>query len=259
MKSSLASKALRELSGHIDSTLADQLFSESEELETSFALHKWKHTQLDGGRFCEVASRIIYSVDSGTINLTKSVETCINYIENDHATHLYPDRQALNHIVKVIKSAYKLRSQRGAVHVTPKYTADEIDSRYILECCRWILADILRLFAGTTKKEVAELIQELAQYPVPLVREYGERKLLQSVAFTTEEEVLVLLYFGPKEGMPLEDLLAFIPRDNSGIRRSVKSLTLANKRQVILVDSLLKITDLGIRRAEDVINSKELT
>lgn len=38
-------------------TLAAQLFAEAAALEEAFALKKWQHTELDGGRFAEVAAR----------------------------------------------------------------------------------------------------------------------------------------------------------------------------------------------------------
>jgi len=40
-----------------DTTLASQLFEEAIKIEEAFALRKWQHTELDGGRFAEVAAR----------------------------------------------------------------------------------------------------------------------------------------------------------------------------------------------------------
>jgi hypothetical protein len=95
-----------------------------------------------GGRFAEVAARIAYSVDSGNLSRTKSVDDCLKYIDNDQVPHHFPERQASIHLAKAIRAIYKLRSQRGAVHVSPTYTANEIDSRLIVEAVRWLLADV---------------------------------------------------------------------------------------------------------------------
>jgi hypothetical protein len=205
MKAQLANNAITELSKQVDPILASQLLTEAEEQEIAFTLHKWKYTQLDGGRFCEVAARILYAADFGTANLTKSVE---------------------------------------------------LDSRLIIESCRWVLADILRLFAASSSAEIAELIQELAFRPTLLVRQYGDKKLLQSVSFKTEEEILALLHFGPKEGMQLSELVRYTPKDPSGVRRSVKTLVSSKKREAIVVKNLIMITDLGINRIEDIIRTK---
>ncbi len=256
MKTSLSTIAISELSKSIDARLAAQLLEQAKEIEEAFSLKKWKYSQLDGGRFCEVASRIIYAADSANTNLTKTVDDCIRYVENDQAQHHHNDRQALIHISKIIKAAYKLRSQRGAVHVTPKYTADELDARFILECCRWILADILRLFAGTSKNEIVQLIQELAVWPVPLVREYEGKILLQDTTFTTEEEVLAILYYGPGEGLTLPEIIKSTPKDQSGVRRYVRAMLGAKKRNLIAVGDKFRITYLGIQRIEKVVQVK---
>lgn len=88
--------------------------------------------------FAEVAARIIYAADSGNTSLTKSVDDCLRYIDNTQVPHGFPEPQAAIHFAKVIRSIYKLRSQRGAAHVSPTYSANEIDSRLIVESARWI-------------------------------------------------------------------------------------------------------------------------
>src|SRR5690242_13848928 len=104
------------LAASIDSRLASQLVEESISLEKSFILKNWKYSELDGGRFAEVAARIVYSIDSGNLSLTKSVDDCLRYIDNQQVAHNFPEKYAAIHLAKVIRAVYKLRSQRGAVH-----------------------------------------------------------------------------------------------------------------------------------------------
>lgn len=70
------------------------------------------------------------------------------------------------------------------------YTANEIDSRLIMEAARWILAEILRIFVIKNRAEIADVIRGLARFPEPLIRTYEDLPFLQSVSFTTEEEIL---------------------------------------------------------------------
>lgn len=238
-----------ELSKSIDPTLARQLVDETVAIEEAFGLKRWKYTELDGGRFAEVASRIVYSVDSGNLSLTKSVDDCLRYVDNEQVSHSYPERQGAIHLAKVIRSIYKLRSQRGAVHVSATYTANEIDSRLILESVRWLLSEVLRTFVTTEPDKVADTIRSLARFPQPLVRLYGERALLQSTSFTTDEEVLAHLLFSDT-GLSMRELISVIPKDPSGVRRAIAKLTSATSRQIALRDSLYLITDLGVARVE---------
>jgi hypothetical protein len=122
------------LAAAVDPQLAEQLIDEAVSLEEAFLLRKWKYSELDGGRFTEVAARLVYSIDSSNLSRTRSFDDCAKYVENDQVQHAFPERQAAIHIMKVLRAIYKLRSQRGAVHVSPTYTANEIDSRLIVEC-----------------------------------------------------------------------------------------------------------------------------
>ncbi|WP_394612970.1 hypothetical protein JNUCC0626_23725 [Lentzea sp. JNUCC 0626] len=241
----------------VEPKLAEQLIQEFVSLEEAFLLKRWKYTELDGGRFAEVAARIVYSVDSTNVSLTKGVDDCLKYVDNDQVSHNFPERQGAIHLAKVLRSIYKLRSQRGAVHVSPTYTANEIDSRLIVESARWVLSEILRIFVQSNREQVAEAVRNLARFPQPLIRTYGDIPLLQSVTFTTEEEILAHLLYAT-DGLPVSDLIATIPKDPSGVRRAVKKLAAAACRQIVQRGQRWFITDLGINRIEDRI-AKEIT
>lgn len=161
-----------------------------------------------------------------------------------------PERQASIHIAKVIRAIYKLRSQRGAVHVSLTYSANEIDSRLIVEAVRWVLADPLRIFVTSDREKVATAVRELARFPQPLIRRYGDLPFLQSVSFTTEEEVLAHL-LNVDGGMTTAESTKVIPKAASGVRQAVKNLSGARVRQIVERDARWLITDLGIRRIEE--------
>lgn len=238
-----------ELSKAIDPTLAQQLVDETVANEEAFRLKRWSSAELNGGRFAEVAARIMYSVDSGNVNLTKSVDDCFRYIENPSVSHGFPESQAAIHLIKVIRSIYKLRSQRGAVHVSPTYTANEIDSRLVVESVRWTLAELLRLFIASDPQLLTETVRSLARFPSPVIRIYGERALLQSTTFTIEEEVLAHLMFSAG-GLTVRRIVTMIPKDPSTVRKSIKKLCDTKLRQAIAVGDKYQITDLGIDRIE---------
>jgi len=237
------------LAAATDPTLAAQLFQEATALEEAFALRKWQHTELDGGRFAEVAARIVYGVDSGAFNSGKGVDDCLRYLENNAVPHAFPDPKSAHQLVQVLRTIYKLRSQRGAVHVSPTYTANEIDSRLVVEGVRWALAELLRLFATSDQLALVAAIDELSRFPSPLIRNYGGQPFVQSISLTTEEEVLAHLLH-ERHGKSQPDLVRLIPKDGAGVRRAITKLSLASKRQIKLVGSLYLITDLGIKRIE---------
>ncbi|HZX04418.1 hypothetical protein [Kribbella sp.] len=238
------------LSTSVDNQLAEQLVDEFVSVEEAFLLKKWKYSELDGGRFAEVAARIIYSVDSSNLSRTKSVDDCLKYIDNDQVPHKFPERQGAIHLAKVLRAIYKLRSQRGAVHVSPTYTANEIDSRLIIECVRWVLADILRVFVTTDREKVAETVRSLARFPQPLIRNIEGQPLLQSVSFTTEEEVLAHL-LNADDGLATAELVKVVPKAASGVRAAISNMSKAKTRQIANRNGKWFITDLGVTRIEE--------
>src|SRR5947209_5968518 len=126
-----------QLAPPLDSQLAQQLVDEFVSQEKRFIQRDWEPSQLDGGQFCEVLARILYHQDSGNLNVTKSVDECMGYVENAQVPHQLQPRQTALHLTKVIRTVYKFRSARGAVHISPTYKANHMDSKLVLEGVRW--------------------------------------------------------------------------------------------------------------------------
>jgi hypothetical protein len=120
----------------------------------------------------------------------------------------------------------------------------------IVEAVRWLLADLLRIFVTSDREQVAATVRSLARFPQPIIRQYQDLPFLQSVSFTTEEEVLAHL-LNSDEGMTTPALVAVIPKSASGVRQALTKLSAARSRQVIQRSGKWVITDLGISRIED--------
>ena len=189
-------------------------------------------------------------MDASNVSRTKPVDDCLRYVDNDQVPHAFPERQAAIHLAKVLRAIYKLRSQRGAVHVSPTYTANEIDSRMILESVRWVLADLLRIFVTSDREMVAATIRQLSRFPQPLMRSIEDELLLQSVSFTTEEEILAHLLHA-SNGIATVGLVKIIPKSASGVRSALSKLSDSKSRQIANRSNKWFITDLGITRIEE--------
>lgn len=251
-------QVIQDLSTSFDATLATQLVEEFIGVESSFSLGRWRYSELDGGRLCEVLARILYSLDSKLLSHTKSVDDCTQYILDDKLLHSFPERRTAGQMARVIRAVYKLRSQRNAVHVSPDYTADEYDARYVLESCRWLVLEVLRLFWTADKAVVVQTMKEICRFQLPFVRDYKGRLLVQLRGLKVEEEILILLYQAGNGGMTIQGLLASIPKDPTGIRRMLKKLSGSSHRSVIQVDGLCYITDLGIQDVESILSENNL-
>lgn len=243
----------------LDNKLTEQLLNEFVSIERRFALRDWEPATLDGGQFTEAASRIIYNVDSGTLNYKKSVGSCLDYIENQNNSniHNYPDRKSALHTLRVLRSIYKFRSDRGAVHIDPNYSANHIDSKMVLENVRWVLSELLRMFWQKDREIISKVIREIVQYDFPIIGNYEGNLLLHITDCNTEEEILLLLHHSGEEGLSRKQLGIFVQKDNSQITRALNKLRSNKYREIIkLKNSNYRLTEPGIKRVRDSLFNK---
>jgi hypothetical protein len=196
---------LAQLAPPLDKQLTEQLIDEFISQEKRFIQRDWEPGQLDGGQFCEALSRTLYHIDSGNLNRSKDDNECLKYVENDQNPHLLQPRQTALHVAKVIRTVYKFRSARGAVHISPTYQANHMDSKLVLEGVRWLFAETLRIWWNADREKVAAAIRELIQFDVPAVGRFEDVLIVQRTDLPPSEEILVLLHYAGKKGF-LEEM-----------------------------------------------------
>lgn len=222
---------VQKVSPPLDGGLVALLFSEFVAMERNFMLGNWEPTTLDGGQFCEIAARIIYHVDSGNLNRRKTLSSCLEYVEDNNGTnvHLFPGKQASRHLCRAIRTVYKFRSQRGAIHIDPDYTANEMDSTLVVGLSRWIISEILRIFWSEDRDEIAEVIREIARYKVPSVLVMDGRHLVLRTDCTVAEEIRLLLHNAGEAGMTRQMIGKSVPKAPAAVSRAIKNLGIARE------------------------------
>lgn len=250
---------LSQLSPPLDHLLASQLLDEFISLERRFIQRDWEPTELDGGQFSEILARIIYHQDSGNLNRAKGVEECASYITNEATPHAISPRHTAIHLLAVIKTIYKFRSQRGAVHISPTYGPNHMDARLIVENARWAMNETLRVFWNGDRDVVAKTIRELLQFDVPCIGTFDEVILVQRTDLSPEEEMLVLLHYGGEIGLSRTELGNYARCSAASVTRSLQRLEAPTHRQIIKLKSgNFRLTDLGSKRIREQLAEKLL-
>jgi hypothetical protein len=248
-----------QLAPPVDAQLAQELVDEFVSQEKRFIQGDWEPSQLDGGQFCEILARIIYHQDSGTLNRSRSVEDCISYVENDQVAHGISPRHGAIHLCKVIKTTYKFRSQRGAVHISPNYRPNHMDSKVVVDMVHWAFAETLRIFWNGDREQVAKAIRELLQFDVPAIGKFEDVLLVQRTDLSPSEEALVLLHYAGEAGFSRKELGKHIRHSPPRITEALKSLTSPSIRRVILLTSgRYRLTDLGSKYLREKLSDKLL-
>jgi hypothetical protein len=163
------------------------------------------------------------------------------------------------HIVKVIRTVYKFRSQRGAVHISPSYGPNHMDSKLVIECVRLAMNETLRLFWKGDREAVAKAIRELLQFDVPCVGVFDGALLVQRTDLTSEEEILILLHYAGEQGLSRTEVGKAAVRDSSTVTKTLQRLISASSRQVVVLgNARYRLTDLGGKRVREQLPGKLL-
>lgn len=235
----------------LDKQFITGLIDEFINMERRFVMGDWEPAMLDGGQFAEIAARIIYHVDSGTVNRRKGVDPCLKYIEDERNSnqHSFPSRRSSLHLCKVIRTIYKFRSQRGAIHIDPEYTANELDANMVMGNVRWVISELLRIFWSGATNEIASIVREIIRFDVPAVITIDSRRLVLRTDCTVEEEILLLLHNSGERGMDRKELGESVPKSAPAITNSLRKLASSKIRQIILRnDSSYVLTANGAKR-----------
>lgn len=250
-----------QLAPPLDSLLVRQLLDEFISLERRFVLRDWEPAELDAGQFAEILARIVYHADSALVNRTKGFDDCMRFVEdptNSHAHNISPRQYAL-HLARVLRTIYGFRSQRGAVHISPTYTANHMDAKLMIEGTRWALNETVRIFLQSDRERVARTIREILQFDVPCVGKFENIIMVQRTDLSAEEEILVLLHYAGDEGFNRTEVGRYAKLAAGTVTSTLQKLSSAAIRQVIAVEkSRYRLTDLGAKRLREELAEKLL-
>jgi len=193
------------------------------------------------------------------VNLSKPYEDCCNYITNDQVPHVITPRQLALHMVVAIKTAYEFRSQRGGVHISPMYQANQMDAKFIMEIVRWLMNETLRIFWKGDRDKVAKAIREILQFDVPCVGKFEETILVQRTDLSADDEILVLLHFAGERGFTRAPLGKYVRHARQRISEAVQRLASPQLRQIVQLSSgAFRLTDLGSKYLREKLSEKLL-
>jgi len=254
-----AAAVVSQISPPLDRVLAEALVSEFLDVERRYVLADWEPAMLNGGQLAEVAARLIYHIDSGNLNHRKSVDDCLKYVEDDKSSnsHVFPHRRSALHLCRALRTLYKYRSQRGAIHIDPDYSANELDSTIVVSLARWIVAEALRIFWNGDTSDVARAIREIVRFEVPAVLTIDGLPLVLRTDCTVEEEVLILLHNAGEEGMTRTQVGDAVPKSAPAVTTALQKLSSPALREIVKrKNGTYMLTPNGSRRVHIELGAK---
>lgn len=242
-----APQLITELSTIVDPALANAVVENYVEMQKRFLAGDWKPAELDGGRFCEAIARCIHQLDTGSVTNSKLPGKICERLEDETLSHILNVKDR-HHIAKVISVLYKFRSDRGAVHISPIYTANEMDSILVLHTGKWLFAEFLRLSWNKDLNTIAETIARIVQLEHSLIHELDGKPLVLVKGIYAKDEVLLLLNHAAGNRLSRSTLRSLATHQtNNAVNVAVSNL-LKSKEIRETDDSEVALTPVGQKR-----------
>ncbi len=98
------------------------------------------------------------------------------------------------HIPNALDFLYTVRNKRSVGHVGGDVDPNHMDAEAVVGTANWVMAELVRIFHGTSIEEAQSLVDALVEKRIPLVWEVAGKKRVLETYLTNDEATLVLLY-----------------------------------------------------------------
>lgn len=204
----------------------DELLEAFDEAATSYYLGGLRLSEVEGGRFCEAAFRILENVTTGNFTpLGKSLKSDrliaqLAALPNGS----FPDAVRL-HIPRALRVIYDVRNNRDAAHLGDGIDPNLQDATLVLEAAKWVLAELVRLYHNVSADVARQLIESIVIRKAPLIQDFNGYLKVLTPALTASDHCLVLLYHRGAEGATYAELNEWArPKMRSNLRRTLARL-----------------------------------
>jgi hypothetical protein len=203
----------------IPETLRNELLTAYGEILRNFRERRWEPSELNGGKLCE----IVYSIISGYVGgvFPKKSTKPRNMVDACRGLETAPtifSRAIRVQIPRVLMALYEIRNNRGVGHVGGDVDPNRMDATCVVEICKWLMSELVRVFHGVTTEQAAAAVDVLMERTLPIVWKVGENLRVLAPAMSMRDKTLVLLYHS-RGSVPEADLCRWVEYTNSSIYR----------------------------------------
>ena len=240
----------RLVAGGIQQGLIDPLIAAFSEARRNHYLGGHRLAEVEGGRFCEAAYRVLEHIVDGSstpLSARLDVGKLTQRLANQPIGSV-GDSVRL-HIPRVLRVIYDIRNSRDAAHLSDGIDPNIQDSSLVIACLNWVMAELVRLHHGIGADGAASLINHLVIRTVPVIQEFdGVPRVLRKLR--AGDTCLLLLFRSAPEPMNLKDLRAGLKQSmRNNLIRTLQGLE--DNRYIYQADGLVWITRVGERHVED--------
>lgn len=159
-----------QLGAKLDPKLVSELLDAYGEAKRNFYLGGLRLAEVEGGRFCEAAFRLLEQATTGAFTKIGTPVNTDRLIERlrtlPAGTH--PDAIRL-HIPRALRLVYDIRNSRDAAHLADGIDPNLQDATLVAATLDWVLAEFVRLYHAVSADEAHGIVDELVTRVAPIV------------------------------------------------------------------------------------------
>ena len=155
--------------------------------------HKWRPAELSAGHFCEITFTIVqgFGLKTYPANVSKPRDFVGACRKLESMQNVPRSFQIL--IPRLLPALYEVRNQRGVGHAGGDVDSNAIDSSFVYSSCSWVIAELIRVFHGLPIEEAQQIVDQLAEIPIPLVWVGEDTKRILDPSVQVEDAILIFL------------------------------------------------------------------
>lgn len=174
--------------------IADHIVTSYAEIESNFALGKWKASELDAGHFVEAIRRLLELELWGTYTpFDQRLSNFSDVVIKQYEQATGNDESYRMLIPRALKSIFNIRNKRGVGHITG-ISPNEMDATFILFTSKWVLAELIRLNSTLSIAETQSLVDSIVERSSPLIWKTSDFVRVLQPGLSTRDKILLLLY-----------------------------------------------------------------
>jgi hypothetical protein len=231
--------------------IVDELLEAHAEAKRNLYLGGLRLSEVEGGRFCEAASRLLEQITEGhftPLGVQLNTERLIGRLENLPRTS-HPDAVRI-HIPRALRLVYDIRNKRDAAHLADGIDPNLQDATLVCSVLDWILAEFIRLYHNVTADIAQEIVGQIVTRSVPVIQDFNGFLKVLNPKLGASLHCLLILYHRGNVGCTLEEIQRWVrPKMLANLGRTLKELV-ERRDFVHFDDGRYFITRLGQREVE---------
>jgi hypothetical protein len=240
-----------QLATALDASLVRELLDAHEEARRNFYLGGLRLSEVEGGRFCEAAFRILEQITTGKwtpLGKQLNTEKLIDRLRTLDGSK-FVDSVRL-HIPRALRLVYDIRNKRDAAHLADGIDPSLQDATLVISTISWVLAEFVRMYHGVSPDEAHRIVDDIVARTVPIIQDFDGALKILNTALGASEYCLVLLYHRGNDGASFAELDSWVrPNMRTNLRRTLRRLD--EERAFIHLDGRrYRITRAGGRDVE---------